>query len=176
MVQRILTLYETRGVRLYDGAVDQVAHALQAAVLAERAGAAEALVVAALLHDVGHLLEEAGASADADAFHERLGARFLTAWFPPAVVAPVALHVAAKRYLVATDPTYAAQLSAASQRSLALQGGALSREEVARFESLPHADAAVRLRRWDDGAKVAGLTLPPFAAFTAMLRDVMTVR
>jgi phosphonate degradation associated HDIG domain protein len=176
VIERIVTLYETRGRRAYDESVDQVAHAVQAAGLAERAGAAPPLIVAALLHDVGHLLENQAGPREHDAFHERLGARFLTTWFPPAVVAPVALHVAAKRYLVATDPGYAGLLSPASVRSLALQGGPMSRADVERFEGSPHADAAVRLRRWDEGAKIAGLAVPPLASFTALIRGVMHER
>ena len=85
----------------------------------------------------------------------------------------MALHVDAKRYLVATDPSYAARLSDTSRRSLALQGGPFSRTEAQRFESSPHADAAIRLRRWDDAAKVAGLALPPLRSFSDLIRSQM---
>lgn len=169
VVERIVALYESRGRRSYDGAVDQLDHGLQAAVLAERAGASPALVLAALLHDIGHLLED-GVARGADGLHERLDARLLNAWFPQAVVAPVALHVDAKRYLVATDPSYAARLSEASVRSLSLQGGPFSRTEIQRFESSPHAEAALRLRRWDDAAKVAGAAVPSLRCFSGLMR------
>lgn len=82
-----------------------------------------------------------------------------------AVVVPVALHVRAKRYLITVVPRYAATLSPASRRSLAAQGGPVTRSELARFESLAFADAAIALRRWDDGAKVRGRAVPPLSAF-----------
>jgi gamma-butyrobetaine dioxygenase len=173
VIEQIIGLYETRGRRSYDGPVDQIEHGLQAALLAQRAGAASALVVAALLHDVGHLLEE-GEGRRGDGFHERLGARYLGAWFPPTVVTPVAQHVDAKRYLVTVDPTYAARLSASSQRSLSLQGGPMSRAEARRFESSPHAEAAIRLRRWDDAAKVAGVAAPPLTSFRDVMRGLVS--
>jgi phosphonate degradation associated HDIG domain protein len=173
LVARLFELMETRGQSRYDDAVTQVEHAMQAAVLAAETQASDSLVVATLLHDVGHLLldEHDGRPnfLAIDRGHEATGARFLRRWFPAAVVGPVALHVRAKRYLVAVDPGYAAALSPASRRSLAVQGGPLSPDEVRAFEAAPYAEAAVRLRRWDDAAKRPGRPVPPFASFASMI-------
>lgn len=143
--------------------VSQAEHALQAAWLAERAGAPDDLVVAALLHDVGHLVlatTEDPADRAVDAHHEDAGAAWLVEHFGPRVAGPAQLHVAAKRYLCAVEPGYHAGLSEASRESLALQGGPMSPDEVAKFERHPDHAQAVRLRRWDDEAKVAGLAVP----------------
>ena len=167
-VEALLRFLDAEGQAWYDEDVTQLAHALQAGALARAAGAPDALVVAALLHDVGHLL--AGPHApDRDLEHEAVGARFLGRWFGPDVAGPVALHVRAKRYLVGRDPAYATTLSAASTRSLALQGGPLAGEAIEAFRRLPHAEAAILVRRWDDQAKVPGLAVPPLATFAPLL-------
>ena len=148
--------------------ITQREHALQAAWLAEREGCAPALVAAALLHDVGHLVHGLGedpAAEGLDDRHEEAGHAFLAAWFGPEVTEPVRLHVAAKRYLCATEADYFGRLSPDSVRSLALQGGAMSAEEVAAFRALPQARDAVRLRRFDEAAKVKDLRTPPVAHF-----------
>lgn len=174
-VDELLDLYETWGPERYDEDVSQLDHALQTAALARAAGADDALVAAALLHDVGHLLElRAGGRADgqvvADLGHEGRGARYLGALLPAAVTGPIALHVAAKRYRCAVDPGYHGTLSAGSVRSLARQGGPMGPDEVARFEAHPAHEAAVALRGWDDGGKVDGLEVPALAAY----RDLLT--
>jgi phosphonate degradation associated HDIG domain protein len=162
-------LFAVQGRSDYGGeAVTQWEHGCQAACLAEAAGAGAALVVAALAHDVGHLLH--GLPNDApdrgiDDVHERLGADWLAAFFPEAVVAPVRLHVPAKRYLCAVEADYLAGLSPPSLKSLGLQGGPMSAAEVTAFEAIPFSGDAVRLRRWDDQAKVSGLPTPPFEHF-----------
>jgi phosphonate degradation associated HDIG domain protein len=172
-VETLLELLAERGRWLYDGGVSQLEHALQCAVLASADGAPVSLVVAALLHDVGHLLSDepgrGSAGGDRDLRHEAVGARFLHRWFPAAVADPVALHVRAKRYLVTLDLGYADTLSEASRRSFVVQGALLGPEEVAAFRALPYATAAVALRRWDDRAKVPGLLTPPLAAFAPMV-------
>jgi phosphonate degradation associated HDIG domain protein len=135
--------------------VTHLAHALQTAHLAQRAGAGDALVVAALLHDVGHLVSgHAGTPTleGVDDRHEHTGADLLGCWFGEDVTAPVRLHVEAKRAL-ATDPRYLRALSADSLRSLALQGGPMTPDEAAAFRMKPWATASMALRRWDDAAK-----------------------
>src|SRR5262249_46337205 len=111
----------------------------------------------------------APADPEADGRHEATGARLLGRWFPASVVGPVALHVKAKRYLVATDPSYAGCLSPASQRSLALQGGALTPAEAAAFHALPASEGAIAVRRWDDRAKVRGLEVPPLGCYRRLV-------
>jgi len=148
--------------------VTQKEHALQAAWLAEQDGCPDALVAAALLHDVGHLVHDLGedaAEAGIDDRHEERGHAWLAAAFGPEVTEPVRLHVAAKRYLFATEADYFAKLSPDSVLSLSLQGGPMSDKEVASFRALPHHAAAVQLRRYDERAKVAGLATPPVAHF-----------
>jgi [1-hydroxy-2-(trimethylamino)ethyl]phosphonate dioxygenase len=143
--------------------VSQAEHALQAASLAERDGAPDFLVVSALLRDVGHLILGAlGDVADQgiDACHEDAGSAWLDEHFGPEVAGPARLHVAAKRYLCAVAPGYFDGLSDASRRSLILQGGPMSPPEAARFEEDPDHESAIRLRRWDDEAKVLGLIVP----------------
>lgn len=154
------------GAAHYGEGVSQREHALQAAWLAEQAGAPAVLIAAALLHDIGHLLHglpEDIAVHGIDGRHEDVGAAWLERHFLPAAVVPVRLHVAAKRYLVAVEPGYATTLSPASTRSLALQGGAMDAEECLAFRALPGAADAVALRRWDDAAKRVGLATPPLS-------------
>jgi len=157
----ILALYESRGTQAYFGErVSLAEHCLQAAHFARAEAAAQALVIAALLHDIGHVLEDVPDDIEEwtlDARHEEVGARWLARRFDAAVCEPVRLHVRAKRYLCATDAGYFAHLSSASVHTLKLQGGSMSATEVTDFESQPWWREAVRLRRWDDQGKVAGL-------------------
>lgn len=173
-IELILELYAARGGAHYGEGVSQLAHALQTATLAQRDGAPDALVAAALLHDVGHLVHEddPAATGDADDRHEAVGARMLAAALGPHVAAPVALHVVAKRWLCAADPAYEAALSTASIASLRAQGGPLDDAARRRFEAIPSFDAAVRLRRWDDAAKDPSAVTDPLAAFEPLLRSV----
>lgn len=173
-VDEVLALFEAWGTQTYDEAVSQLDHALQTAALARADGADDALVAAALLHDVGHLLElRAGGVADGqtevDLGHEGRGARWLAAVFPPPVTGPIALHVAAKRYRCAVDPAYHDGLSDGSRRSLVRQGGPMSPEEADRFAAHPAADDAVALRGWDDGGKVHDLDVPDLASYRDLL-------
>jgi phosphonate degradation associated HDIG domain protein len=152
-LQQIERLYAERGGRSYGEGVSQSEHALQCAALAEGEGAAPALVIAALLHDVGHLFFSEADAAAADDRHEALGAEALTDLFGEDVLAPIALHVAAKRWLCFKQPGYAATLSAASTATLAMQGGPFDAVQAAAFEQQPHWRDALALRRWDDWGK-----------------------
>lgn len=180
-VDEVLDLYARWGPENYDEGLSQLAHALQTAALAERAGASDVLVAAALLHDIGHLLDLAAAEdswepAEIDLAHESVGARHLSWLFGPGVTAPIALHVRAKRYRAAVDATYAAQLSEGSTHSLAVQGGPMSPEEVAAFESNPAFEAALSLREWDDGGKIDGLDVPPLEHYRPLLERLAATR
>jgi phosphonate degradation associated HDIG domain protein len=173
LLDRIERLFADRGGAEYHGeAVSQLEHALQSAHLAELGGEPAAVIAAALLHDIGHLLHEQGegcATRGIDDRHEELGVRFLSTAFGPDVTEPVRLHVAAKRYLCVVEPEYLGRLSAASVRSLGLQGGPMSADGARAFGTNPHHTAAVAVRRWDDAAKVAGLVTPPLAHFRKYL-------
>ena len=176
-VADVLALFEQWGTETYDEDVSQLDHALQTAALARADDADDALVAAALLHDVGHLLElrdggVADGQTDVDLGHEGRGARWLAPVFPPEVTGPIALHVAAKRYRCAVEPSYHEGLSDGSRRSLVRQGGPMSPAEAERFADHPaHADA-VALRGGDDGGKVEDLDVPDLASYRALLTQL----
>lgn len=155
--QQLLEVYAGRATRRYGlSAINQLQHALQSAAQAEAEGCTPATVLASLLHDVGHMIHALGedpAGRGVDDVHEELGAQWLAKHFTPAVVEPVRLHVAAKRYLCATEGDYFGKLAPDSVRSLALQGGPMSADEVAAFRQRPYFAEAVRLRRYDEAAK-----------------------
>jgi phosphonate degradation associated HDIG domain protein len=169
LVAMIGDIIEGKGHRLYGlSAINQRAHALQAAWLAEQAGGDAALITASLLHDIGHMVHDLGDDPARDGIddkHEELGHAWLTRWFGPEVTEPVRLHVAAKRYLCAAEPDYFSKLSPDSVRSLTLQGGPMSEAELSEYRANPFSEAATRLRRFDEAAKVKGLTTPPVAHF-----------
>jgi gamma-butyrobetaine dioxygenase len=172
-VDDVLALYEQWGLHRYDEEVTQLDHALQTAACAEADDASDALVAAALLHDVGHLLvlvaSGGTAAIDVDHGHETLGAQWLRSLFPAAVTAPIGLHVRAKRYRCAIEPSYRARLSEGSTRSLVRQGGPMSPGEARGFESNLAAGDAIRLREWDDAGKVEGLAVAPLASYRPLL-------
>lgn len=174
-IAQIVHLYRTAGAARYGReAVDQEQHALQCAWLAQRSGASDELVAAALLHDLGHLLQP-DATGPGNDLHEYRVLPFLRGAFPDAVVEPIRLHVAAKRFLCVIEACYGETLSPASQRSLQLQGGPFSAEEAAAFISQPFAEDAVDLRRWGDLAKDPGCTTPGWPHFEAVLRRACRV-
>ncbi|MBY4697532.1 HD domain-containing protein [Burkholderia latens] len=163
-VEEIHGLYREHGHVAYSGEpVTQLEHALQSGLLAEESGADDALVAAAFLHDLGHLLSCQGETPSArgiDDLHQYYVLPFVRPLFGDAVLEPIRLHVDAKRCLCRTDAGYVESLSADSARSLALQGGIYSDDEAAAFLRRPVAADALRLRRWDDAAKEAGKVTP----------------
>jgi len=177
IVDEIAELFERKGSQAYLGEpVSMAEHMLQTAHAAEKDGAAPALVAAALLHDFGHLVHGmADDSADhgIDTVHEEAGARWLSSDFGPEVTEPIRLHVAAKRYLCATQPSYLTVLSPASVHSLMIQGGPFSPDDAAVFAASPHADDAVRVRQWDDIGKVAGEVTPDFDHYRPVLESCL---
>ena len=178
VTDEILAAYARRGTQAYFGEpVSIVEHGQQAAHFAREDGAGDALIVAALLHDVGHLLGDAPdelADWHSDAHHEDSGSAWLARRFGPDVTDPVRLHVAAKRYLCATAPAYFAKLSPASVVTLKLQGGPMSAAEVAAFRAEPHWREAVRLRLCDDRGKVPGLVTRELADYRDLIESVAT--
>jgi [1-hydroxy-2-(trimethylamino)ethyl]phosphonate dioxygenase len=175
--QELLDIFVGRATRRYGlSEINQLQHALQSAALAESDNAPPATVLASLLHDVGHMVHDLGedpASRGVDDRHEALGAAWLAERFGPEVSEPVRLHVAAKRFLCATEPDYFGRLSPDSVRSLALQGGPMLVEEVAAFRAGPLCAEAVRLRRYDEAAKDPYARTPDFDYF---LRHVAACR
>lgn len=169
----IVGLFETKGHAQYDGEpVTQLEHALQSAHLAEQEGADSALIAAALLHDLGHLLHDFGGTPTQqglDDLHQYRCLPFLRALFGPATLEPIRLHVDAKRFLCARVPGYLEALSPDSKRSLQLQGGVFDDAQAKAFETLPYAMDAVRLRQWDDTAKLADVDMPGLAHFVRHL-------
>jgi gamma-butyrobetaine dioxygenase len=164
--------FDRLGAEPYGEEVSQRSHMLQTAALAVADGAPDALVAAALLHDVGHF---AGPPSTPEPVpHEALGVEWLRPLFGPQVWRPVGLHVAAKRYLCATSPGYLEQLSAASQRSLIEQGGAFTPAQAERFIAAPYAQDAVRLRLYDDAAKVPDAKTPPLDSYRELLERLAT--
>jgi phosphonate degradation associated HDIG domain protein len=174
-VLKIIQLFKEQGDSEYGGEpVTQGEQALQSAHLAMAEGASSSLVVASLLHDVGHLLHALPDDAPdqgIDDLHEELGYRFLQKYFVPAVSEPVHLHVAAKRYLCAVEEDYFALLSEPSVISLELQGGPMSSIECKAFELNPFYQDAVRLRRFDDLAKIPNLPVEPVEFYAELLRE-----
>lgn len=174
-LQRILDRLQLGVTRRYPGEpISHWEHALQTAHRAQQARASEALVSAALLHDIGHLeddiVDTASSVHGVDDRHEARGARWLAELFGPAVTEPIRLHVQAKRYLVGRSPGYAAALSTDSQRSLKLQGGPMSAAERDAFDRTPYAADAIRLRCWDDLAKDPGASSLRIESFLVALR------
>lgn len=176
----LIDLLRAKGDAAYFGeSVSILEHSLQCAYFADGAASSVVLISAALLHDVGHLLHgepEDVASHGHDTVHEELAANYLSAWFGAEVTEPIRLHVAAKRYLCATEPEYLRQLSPSSKVSLALQGGPMTPKAVRAFESLPNASAAVQLRRWDDQAKLIDLKVPGLEHYVEHLRAAVRTK
>lgn len=176
VIDTIFELFDCYGNDRYGEDTTQLSHALQCAALAREHGCPETLVAAALLHDIGQFVENAGLMAERrglDARHEYLGSQLLAEAFPAAITEPIRLHVAAKRYLCAADPAYAGKLSAASQLSLRLQGGAMSAEERATFEDEPYFADALTLRRFDDAGKAADLEDVDLASYRPLLEALL---
>lgn len=170
-------IYEVRAHGQYGlSQINQLMHAVQSASLAQSRHCAPALVVAALLHDVGHMVHDLGehpAAEGIDDHHEAIGARWLARYFPLSVSEPVRLHVAAKRYLCATDTSYIDKLSRDSIESLALQGGPMSASEVAAFQAEQFWRHAIALRRLDDAAKDPDAPLLAFEAFLPLIETAL---
>ena len=174
VVDQLIAVFRAHGHRHYGENVTEQQHGLQCATLAESAGEPPSIVLACLLHDLGHLLHHMGedvADRGLDARHESIGAAWLDRHFPPEIVEPIRLHVDAKRYLCWKDPQYLAGLSEASRKSLALQGGPMSPGEAAEFEAGSHYQAAVQVRRYDDMGKVPGALTPELEHFRPLMQS-----
>lgn len=172
-ISDICILFARKGGRAYDGEpVTQLEHALQTASRAEESGASPAIVTAALLHDLGHLLNDQGDTPTLrgiDDVHQFAALPFLRGLFDEDVLVPIKLHVDAKRYLCATRGEYYDALSVDSKRSLVLQGGIFTKAQADAFIAQAHARDAVDVRLWDDLAKVPGAATPPLAHYVPIM-------
>lgn len=179
IVNQIIEQLSQKGGGLYAGEViTELEHALQCAHLARTSGASLGLVIAALLHDYGHLLHDLPEDFTArglDDHHETRGAKLLEQHYPPSVCDPIRLHVAAKRYLCTKKADYLEGLSDTSRGSLELQGGLMSADEIEQFESEPYYREAVELRLWDDLAKIPNAQVPPLESYRSLLEQCLTV-
>lgn len=176
MFDKILGVFNERGARSYGEDVTELEHALQTAEFAKQFGEPDAIVLSCLLHDYGHMLHDLGediALQGVDSQHEELGAELLKGMFPEEILEPVRLHVAAKRYLCWKEPSYIQGLSASSLLSLQLQGGPMSDLEAEEFEALPHHQAAVQVRRYDDMGKVPGMTTASLESYRGLIEKFL---
>ena len=177
IVSFIGDIFDRRGDEEYLGEpVTMAEHMLQAAHFAEQANESDKVVVAALLHDIGHFTSEFGTFSmddDEDRFHEEAGAEVLQPYFPKLVIDCVLHHVAAKRYLCAKKPEYFKRLSEASIHSLNLQGGPMSAAEMAQFETNPNLDDIIKVRYYDEAGKHAGLQTKSFSDYAPVVQRVV---
>ena len=175
-VDQVFEVLATGGGTAYFGEpVTVLEHSLQAAWIIQRNGGGDTLVAAALLHDLGHLLHlegEDAAQRGLDTRHEELGVAALEGHLPASVLDPIRMHVAAKRYLCFAEPKYMNALSPSSVESLALQGGPMTEAEAGEYMAAPHARDAVRLRRADDAAKIAGLAVPALESYRPLVAEL----
>jgi predicted HD phosphohydrolase len=151
-------------------------HMLQGATLAEQNEEPDEIVVGALLHDIGHFTSEFGTfSMDdtEDRYHENAGATVLEKFFPSVITDCCRYHVAAKRYLCATDPLYFNKLSDAPVHSLNLQGGPMSETEVKEFERNPNLKKILTVRLYDDAGKIPDMDPPSFWHFAPLVQKMV---
>lgn len=175
-VAELTDLFTRLGGLHYGEDVSQLEHAVQTAHHAKLDGAPPSMIAAALLHDVGHLLQKVGENAadlGVDTRHEQISAGYLNRAFGPEVTEPIRLHVAAKRYRVAVDRGYLERLSKASLQSLALQGGPMSAAEIEAFLADPWAQAALQLRGYDEEGKAPDAEVAYFETYQDLLRDLI---
>ena len=175
-IDQIRDLFNQRGHLAYGEGVTELQHALQAASLAEQDNASDNQIVAALLHDIGHLLHglpEDVAEQGMDGYHEHIGKKWLGKWFGPDIFQPVGLHVTAKRYQCTVNPDYLAQLSPASAKSFILQGDKMNKDEVSAFENDPFFKEALQLRIWDDHAKNLEMKTPLLEHYLPLVKAAL---
>ena len=177
IVDFLASIFERRVAEEYLGEPVTIGeHMLQGATIAERNGQSDEIIVGALLHDIGHFTSEFGTFSmedTEDRHHEDAGAEVLEKFFPNVVTDCCRYHVAAKRYLCATKPSYFERLSEASVHSLNLQGGPMNAEEVAAFESNPNFEAIIAVRYLDEAGKVAGMQTPDFRHFAPRVQNLV---
>ena len=177
ITDEIMSYYEQHGGEEYAGEkVTQLEHMVQAAQLAEEQGYDNEVILAAFLHDIGHICEAGRGDNEMDGFgikdHEEIGAEYLQQkGFSKKVVRLVQSHVEAKRYLTFKYPEYYEQLSDASKKTLEYQGGKMYEEEAAAFEQYPLFDLIIKMRTWDEQAKIEHKPLPDLSRYRNMILE-----
>lgn len=166
IAEEIVQLLLSKGGSEYIGEpVTKLEHMVQSAEIAEEKSYSEDLILAALLHDIGHVCEPLTSENDMEGLglldHEYLGAQFLKErGFSEKIIQAVENHVPAKRYLCYKYPSYLSQLSEASLQTLKLQGGVMTYHEAIRFEQNPFFEDIIAIRKIDEQAKIANKPLP----------------
>jgi len=183
ITNEIMLLFEKYGNEDYDGEpVSQTSHMIQCAMQAMAEGEDMELILGAFLHDVGHLLrheqtvDEMGSLGAVN--HEGIGGDYLRRRnFSERVCAMVEKHVDAKRYLVATEPSYKSKLSEASLQTLNMwQGGPMSETEIILFRQHPYFDDIIKVRFWDEAAKDHNMVTLPLNHFRHLLNEYLKER
>ncbi|MEH6446141.1 MAG: HD domain-containing protein [Oceanospirillaceae bacterium] len=177
IVPFLIDIFARRGPESYLGeSVSMAEHMEQSAACAKEDGADNELIIASLLHDIGHFIGDFPLDAlenGNDNYHEDAGALILEQFYCAKVSEPVRLHVAAKRYLCTVDDSYYYKLSDASINSFNIQGGKMSAEEVAEFEANPHHQAAIKLRHYDDDGKIQGREIFKIDHYESLLHELL---
>jgi phosphonate degradation associated HDIG domain protein len=175
ITEEIINLYKNFGQADYIGEqVSQIQHMTQCAMLAENQGYDEEVILAAFLHDIGHLLENRFSVSRMNQFgvvdHEQIGHDYLMkCGFSSKIAKSVEAHVSAKRYLTYKYPEYYEQLSEASKATLEFQGGKMSESEAATFEEDDNYQLFVAIRKWDDLAKNPALPVPSLDKYEKLI-------
>ena len=175
IVDDISRMFETKGSASYGEDVTQLEHMVQSGYLAAEEGYDNEVVIAAFLHDIGHICVEHNGEASMGKFgarrHEHIGADYLRArGFSEKIAILIEAHVEAKRYLTHKYPEYLSKLSEASLATLKYQGGPMSETEAAAFEAGPHFDLCIKMREWDDAGKRSDLNLVDISPFIDRVR------
>lgn len=175
VAEEIINMYRNHGGEEYAGEkVSQLEHMVQSAQLAAQQGHDEEVILAAFLHDIGHICVSAQGDQAMGAYgvkdHEEIGADFLKRkGFSKRVVRLVESHVEAKLYLTYKDPDYFDHLSAASKKTLEYQGGRMSKDEAEAFEQYPLFDLIIKMRRWDEEAKIENMPVPDLKYYESLM-------
>ena len=177
IVDFIGSIFEKRGDEEYLGEpVTMGQHMLQGATMAEKSREPDEIIIGTLLHDIGHFTSEFGTFSmedTEDRYHEDAGAAVLEEFFPKVITDCCRHHVAAKRYLCATDPEYFQKLSTASIHSLNLQGGPMSEAELKDFEKNPNLKKILKVRLYDDAGKIPDMITPSFWHFAPLVQKMV---
>lgn len=177
IVDFIGSIFEKRGDEEYLGEpVTMGQHMLQGATMAEKSREPDEIIIGTLLHDIGHFTNEFGTFSmedTEDRYHEDAGAAVLEQFFPKIITDCCRHHVAAKRYLCATDPEYFQKLSTASIHSLNLQGGPMSEAELKDFEKNPNLKKILKVRLYDDAGKIPDMITPSFWHFAPLVQKMV---